>query len=53
MKNKEERDWLITLLLVVSSIITLGVINLLMYIIDGITPKDFFSLESNSLLTKR
>ena len=42
-----KRDYGGTVFLIISSILTLGIFNLLMYIIDGITPKMFFSKEDN------
>ena len=37
-------------LLIFCSIFTLGIFNLLMYLVDGITPKEFFSPETNPFL---
>ena len=44
-----KRDYIGTGFLVFCSIITLGIVNLLMYKIDGITPRMFFSKEDNPI----
>jgi len=52
MTTEMKRDWEITSILIGSSILTLGIINLVMYLIDDITPQEFFDLEMNPLLQK-
>lgn len=51
-KKVKQLDKGVLTLLIISSIITLGIINLAMYLIDGITPKEFFSPKDNIYLEK-
>jgi len=50
--NKHERDWVMTFIILIVSLLTCGLINLLMYLIDGITPKQFFSIKNNPFMIK-
>lgn len=51
-RKKYECDYVSLGFLILSSIITLGIINLMMYVQDEITPKEFFSPELNFALRK-
>ncbi|KKN40003.1 hypothetical protein LCGC14_0737740 [marine sediment metagenome] len=48
MKNKLDLGMM--LILILSSIFTLGMINIAMFLIDGITPKEFFNSKLNPIL---